>query len=95
MSENAPHFAASSGAHTDGFPDANELSAHAGYAELHQTWRLNANTKDLDRFRSYEFSRERIDGCDGLLRLSRQEGVLYLMGFLLTSAAVLFERRLA
>ncbi|CAN7786111.1 hypothetical protein [Paraburkholderia sp. SIMBA_054] len=46
--ENAPHFAASSGAHTDGFPDANELSAHAGYAGLHHTWRLNANTKDLD-----------------------------------------------
>jgi hypothetical protein len=93
--ENAPHFAASSGAHTDGFPDANELSAHAGYAGLHHTWRLNANTKDLDRFRSYEFSRARIDGCDGLLRLSRQEDVLYLIGFLLTGGAVLFEHRLA
>lgn len=78
-----------------GFPDANELAVHAGYARLHQAWRLNANTKDLDRFRSYEFSRARIDGCDGLLRLSRQEDVLYLIGFLLTGGAVLFEHRLA
>jgi hypothetical protein len=31
-----------------GFPDANELAVHAGYARLHRAWRLNANTKDLD-----------------------------------------------
>lgn len=77
-----------------GFPDANELAVHAGYAGLQQARRLSANTKDLDRFRSCEFSRARIDGCDGLLRLSRQ-GDVDLMGFLLTGDAVLFERRLA
>ncbi|BFG81239.1 hypothetical protein PTKU46_92730 [Paraburkholderia terrae] len=58
MSENAPHFAASSGAHTDGFPDANELSAHAGYAGLHQAWRLKPIRKtwtdlDLTNFRAH------------------------------------------